>query len=97
MNVNLNLPSSLWVLRLSVEVSLEGLKALKHLSLIELKICLMDDRNSVKTILTNLKMKDSSVKVFAEGRSKNTLKSLDISGSNVKLKELRPMFAIETL
>ena len=42
-------------------------------------------------------VKDNPTRLFAEGRSRNTLKSLDISYSTVRLKELKPLLMMDSL
>jgi Leucine-rich repeat (LRR) protein len=64
-SVNLNLPESLWVLVLNDEVPIDNLKAIRHLSLTQLKICLVEGRKNIKSIFNSLTLKDNPAKVFA--------------------------------
>ena len=85
------------VLMLSVDVHIDSLRLLKNLSLTQLKVRLVDTKKQIKSILTHLKVKENVPRIFAEGRCRQSLRLLDISGSNAKLKELKFIFCIETL
>ena len=97
MKINLNLPDSLWVLTLDVQIPLDSLKLFKNLSLTDLKIRLTESKKNIHNFVNHFMNKDNACKIFAEGRSKNTLKFLDISYSTVKLKDLKPIFEIPFL
>jgi hypothetical protein len=73
------------------------LKALKQLPLVSLRIKLVEHKKIIGSFLNtfnNLYSKDNPVKILAEGACRKTLKSLDISYSTIKIKEIRPIIAI---
>jgi hypothetical protein len=73
------------------------LKALKQLPLVSLRIKLVEHKKSIGSFFntfSNLYSKDNPVKILAEGACRKTLKSLDISHSTIKIKEIRPIIAI---
>lgn len=47
--------------------------------------------------INSLYSKDNPVRIFSEGACRKTLKSIDISNSSVKLKDLKPIIALEGL
>ena len=69
---------------------------LNRLSLVELKIKLVESKKSISNFLSTINSfytKDNPVKTFCEGNSRKTLKSLDISHSTIKLKDIKHIFA----
>ena len=75
-NIKLNLPQTLWVLLLTVDVPLDSLKFLRHLSLTQLKIRIVDTKKQIKSLLNQFKTKENPGRIFAEGRSRNTLRTV---------------------
>lgn len=70
---------------------------LSKLALVELKIKLVESKKSISNFLSTINSfysKDNPLKAFCEGSSKKTLKSLDISHSTIKLKDIKPILAL---
>ena len=107
MGINISLPSlsqTLKIIRINQEVPLEELRNFRNLSLVELKIKLVEGKSS-KSIMESFSLpfsnplshKSGGVKSFAEGASLHTLKVLDIAGSSVKFKLIKPLFWMNEL
>ncbi len=98
--IQIKFPDTLTHLAITQEVPLEQLRSLKNLPLISLQIILVETKKSIGSFLNtfnNFYSKDNPAKAFSEGSCRKTLKTLDISHSSVRLKDIRPILAIETL
>jgi hypothetical protein len=98
--IQIKFPDTLTHLAITQEVPLEQLKSIRNLPLISLRIILVETKKSIGSFLStlnNLYSKDNPAKAFSEGACRKTLKSLDISHSSIRLKDIRPILAIETL
>jgi hypothetical protein len=70
---------------------------IRTLGLVELKVRLTENKKNIGSFFSVIYSRDNPAKQFQEGNSRKTLRRLDLSGSSVPLKELKPIFQMDSL